>query len=47
MVVSGLEICFDEVGNLYGCLNGIEYLQEVVLSGLYIDIVVNGGNFDG
>ena len=47
MAASGLETRFDEVGNLYGRLNGTEYPQEVVLSGSHIDTVVNGGNLDG
>ncbi|EFB4035216.1 TPA: Zn-dependent hydrolase, partial [Escherichia coli] len=33
MAASGLETRFDEVGNLYGRLNGTEYPQEVILSG--------------
>ena len=47
MAASGLETRFDEVGNLYGRLNGTEYPQEVVLSGSHIDTVVNGGNLYG
>lgn len=47
MAASGLETRFDEVGNLYGRLNGTEYPQEVILSGSHIDTVVNGGNLDG
>ena len=30
MAASGLETRFDEVGNLYGRLNGTEYPQEVI-----------------
>lgn len=44
---SGLNARFDEVGNLYGRLEGTEFPDEVIMSGSHIDTVVNGGNLDG
>jgi allantoate deiminase len=47
MTDDGYQTRFDEVGNLYGRLEGSRYPQEVVVSGSHIDTVVNGGNLDG
>ncbi|OON42058.1 allantoate amidohydrolase [Izhakiella australiensis] len=47
MEQSGLETRFDQVGNLYGRLEGSRFPQQVILSGSHIDSVVNGGNLDG
>lgn len=47
MQQDGLQTRFDEVGNLYGRINGTRYPEEVILSGSHIDSVVNGGNLDG
>jgi len=47
MQQDGLETRFDEIGNLYGRINGTRYPDEVILSGSHIDSVVNGGNLDG
>ncbi len=44
---SGLEAKFDEVGNLFGRVEGSKYPNETILSGSHIDTVVNGGNLDG
>ena len=43
----GLTASFDEVGNLFGRLEGSKYPNESILSGSHIDTVVNGGNLDG
>ncbi|MEK3855819.1 allantoate deiminase [Cytobacillus sp. FSL H8-0458] len=42
----GLEVKFDEVGNLSGILKGVNQ-TETVLTGSHIDTVKNGGLFDG
>jgi len=47
MTDDGYQTRFDEVGNLYGRLEGSRYPNEVVISGSHIDTVVNGGNLDG
>lgn len=38
---------FDEVGNLYGKLEGTKYPNETILTGSHVDTVVNGGKLDG
>lgn len=43
----GLIASFDEVGNLFGRVEGRLYPDETILSGSHIDTVVNGGNLDG
>ncbi|MCA5011586.1 MULTISPECIES: allantoate deiminase [unclassified Enterococcus] len=43
----GLTASFDEIGNLFGRIEGTEFPEETVLSGSHIDTVVNGGNLDG
>lgn len=44
---SGMMTQFDEIGNLFGRLEGSMYPDETILSGSHIDTVVNGGNLDG
>ncbi|AKJ42500.1 allantoate deiminase [Pragia fontium] len=43
----GLDVSFDEVGNLSGRLTGSQYPEQVIMSGSHVDSVVNGGNLDG
>lgn len=38
---------YDEVGNLFGRLEGTVYKEETILTGSHIDTVVNGGKLDG
>ena len=38
---------FDEIGNLYGKLEGTKYPNETILTGSHVDTVVNGGKLDG
>ncbi len=46
IVSEGLEARFDEVGNLFGTLKGINS-NETVLTGSHVDTVKNGGRYDG
>lgn len=43
----GLATQYDEVGNLYGRLEGTKYPNETILTGSHVDTVVNGGKLDG
>lgn len=43
----GLNTHFDDIGNLFGRIEGSIYPQETIMSGSHIDTVVNGGNLDG
>lgn len=43
----GMSASFDEVGNLFGRVEGTKYPEETILSGSHIDTVVNGGTLDG
>lgn len=43
----GLATQFDEVGNLFGKLEGTKYPNETILTGSHVDTVVNGGKLDG
>lgn len=43
----GMETRYDDVGNIYGRLEGQEKNADVVLTGSHIDTVPNGGRFDG
>ncbi|MGA9518324.1 MAG: allantoate deiminase [Trichococcus sp.] len=43
----GMETHFDEIGNLFGRMEGSEYPDETIMSGSHIDTVINGGNLDG
>ncbi len=38
---------YDEVGNLFGRLEGSRYPEETILTGSHIDTVKNGGIYDG
>ncbi|KAF0820552.1 Allantoate amidohydrolase [Bacillus sp. ZZV12-4809] len=46
MEAEGLEVKFDEVGNLSGILMGVNQ-EETILTGSHIDTVKNGGLYDG
>lgn len=46
METDGLEVQFDEIGNLSGILKGID-TGETILTGSHIDTVTNGGLYDG
>lgn len=43
----GLEVYYDEVGNLFGRLQGSKYTDETILSGSHVDTVGNAGHYDG
>ncbi|MED1738498.1 allantoate deiminase [Bacillus swezeyi] len=43
----GLNAYFDDVGNLFGRLEGTLKEEGVILTGSHIDTVVNGGKYDG
>lgn len=43
----GLEVSFDDIGNLSGRLVGSKYPEETILAGSHIDTVVEGGHLDG
>lgn len=43
----GLTSNFDEVGNLFGRVEGTKYPEETIMTGSHIDTVVNGGTLDG
>lgn len=43
----GLTSNFDEVGNLFGRVEGTKYPEETIMTGSHIDTVVNGGMLDG
>lgn len=43
----GLSTSFDEIGNLFGRVEGSKYPQETIMSGSHVDTVVNGGSLDG
>lgn len=43
----GLTTQFDEIGNLFGKLEGTKYPNETILTGSHVDTVVNGGKLDG
>lgn len=47
MEEEGLTTYFDEVGNLYGCLEGDKLSEETIMTGSHVDTVVNGGKYDG
>ena len=47
MEAFGLETAFDDVGNVFGRLNGTESTDEVILTGSHIDTVIDGGKYDG
>lgn len=43
----GMSTYYDEIGNLFGRVEGTTYPDETILCGSHIDTVVNGGNLDG
>ncbi|MEH7392501.1 allantoate deiminase [Bacillus sp. JJ1503] len=43
----GLTTRFDEVGNLFGRLEGSKYKDETILTGSHVDTVKNAGKLDG
>lgn len=43
----GMTTKFDEVGNLFGRIEGSDLPGETIMSGSHIDTVVNGGKLDG
>ena len=43
----GLEVHYDEVGNLHGILKGSHSYKGAVMTGSHMDTVVHGGKFDG
>ncbi|MCO7175031.1 allantoate deiminase [Sporolactobacillus kofuensis] len=43
----GLSARFDDVGNVFGRLEGTEERDRVILAGSHIDTVVDGGKYDG
>lgn len=44
---SGFQIYYDQVGNLYGRLEGKLKNEKAIVTGSHIDTVVNGGKYDG
>lgn len=47
MTRAGLETTFDEVGNLYGKLQGRQPEAPSIVTGSHIDTVIQGGKYDG
>ena len=47
MQEDGLTTRYDEVGNLFGRLEGSQYNDETILTGSHVDTVKNGGKLDG
>lgn len=47
MQAAGLKTSFDEVGNLFGRLEGSEPGKGTILTGSHVDTVRNGGKLDG
>ena len=47
LLQKGMDAYFDEVGNLFGRLEGSLYKYETILTGSHVDTVVNGGRLDG
>jgi allantoate deiminase len=43
----GMEARFDEIGNLYGKIIGMDNGNETIATGSHVDTVVNGGQLDG
>ncbi|WVE34588.1 Zn-dependent hydrolase, partial [Priestia megaterium] len=41
-----LKTYYDDVGNLFGRLQGTGPEQQVILTGSHIDTVINGGKYD-
>jgi allantoate deiminase len=47
MQEDGLTTHYDEIGNLFGRLEGSKYNDETILTGSHVDTVKNGGKLDG
>ncbi len=47
MQQAGFVVQYDDVGNLFGRLEGSEYKNETILTGSHVDTVKNGGLYDG
>ncbi|WP_370644640.1 allantoate deiminase [Sporosarcina sp. ACRSL] len=47
MQEDGLTTRYDEIGNLYGRLEGSRYQDETILTGSHVDTVKSGGKLDG
>ncbi|WP_199617621.1 Zn-dependent hydrolase [Paenibacillus alkalitolerans] len=47
MEASGLHVCFDDCGNLYGRLEGEGISAGTLLTGSHVDTVKSGGKYDG
>ena len=47
MQEEGFTTYYDEIGNLYGRLEGSQYPDETIVSGSHVDTVRNGGKCDG
>ncbi|MEH7126194.1 allantoate deiminase [Bacillus sp. JJ1773] len=47
MQEDGLTTLYDEVGNLFGRLEGSKYKNETILTGSHVDTVKNAGKLDG
>ncbi len=47
MEAAGLVSYYDDMGNLYGRLEGSSQKQSVILTGSHIDTVKDGGKYDG
>ncbi|MEH7347106.1 allantoate deiminase [Bacillus sp. JJ1532] len=47
MQEDGLTTLYDEVGNLFGHLEGSKYKNETILTGSHVDTVKNAGKLDG
>lgn len=43
----GMKAEYDEIGNVFGRVEGTEFPEETVATGSHIDTVVNGGKLDG
>ena len=44
---AGLQIHIDQIGNIFGRLNGANPKAPAVLAGSHLDTVIHGGKFDG
>jgi len=47
MQQAGFVVQYDDVGNLFGRLEGSVYKNETILTGSHVDTVKNGGIYDG
>lgn len=47
METFGITTYFDDVGNLFGRLEGTEDREKVILTGSHVDTVIDGGKYDG